>query len=170
MTIRATPAARADDDPPLPEAGPRASAKAALTSVYRPHPRKWWMLSGIVLVSLILCASIAAIVTSRERALTQAEQQLQNLAFVLASQANTSFEIIDRVQASLVEQMAAIAIHSPEEFEEKFANLETHLMLKDKNLGLPHVGAFALVDTHGKLFTFARACPIADINMAARRF
>jgi diguanylate cyclase (GGDEF)-like protein/PAS domain S-box-containing protein len=128
------------------------------------------MLSGIVLVSLILCASIAAIVTSRERALTQAEQQLQNLAFVLASQANTSFEIIDRVQASLVEQIAAIAIHSPEEFEEKFANLETHLMLKDKNLGLPHVGAFALVNTQGKLFNFSRAWPIPDINVSDRPF
>jgi diguanylate cyclase (GGDEF)-like protein len=170
MTMRATPAARADDDPPLPEAEPHAAAKPALASVYRPHPRKWWILSGIVLVGLILCASIAAILTSRERALTQAEQQLQNLAFVLASQANTSFEIIDRVQASLVEQISATALHSPEEFEEKFANLETHLMLKDKNLGLPHIGAFALVNAQGRLFNFSRAWPMPDIDVADRAF
>jgi len=162
--------ARAEDDPPPPGPELLAAAKAAGLNTYRPAPRKWWFLSGIVLIGLIICASIAAILTSRERALTAAEQQLQNLAFVLASQANTSFEIIDRVQASLAERIAATAIHSPEEFERKFANLETHLMLKDKHLGLPHVGAFTLVNAQGKLFNFSRAWPVPDIDVSDRAF
>ena len=49
----------------------------------------------------------------------QIAEQLQNLAFVLAAQANTSFEIIDRVQASLAERIAATEIHSPEAFEKE---------------------------------------------------
>jgi diguanylate cyclase (GGDEF)-like protein/PAS domain S-box-containing protein len=170
MTKRATPAARADDDLPLPEAGPQAAAKGGLLHAYRPHPRKWWILSGVVLVGLIACASIAAILTSREQALTMGERQLQNLAFVLAAQANTSFEIIDRVEANLAERIAAAGISSPEEFEQKFANLETHLMLKDKHLGLPHVGAFTLVNAEGKLFNFSRSWPVPDINVSDRSF
>src|SRR5437868_4068554 len=170
MIAGATPAARGKDDPPPPEPELLAAATAAGLNTYRPHPRKWWFLSGIVLAGLIVCASTAAILTSRERALMAAEQQLQNVAFVLASQANTSFEIIDRVQTSLAERIAATAIHSPEEFEQKFATLETHLMLKDKHLGLPHVGAFALVNAQGKLFNFSRRWPVPDIDVSDRSF
>src|SRR3954465_12680849 len=111
MITRATAAAPADEDSP-PDLEAQAAAQAASPSTHRPQPRKWWVLSGIVLVGLIACASITAILTSRERALTLAEGQLQNLAVVLAAQASTTFEIIDRVQASLAEQIVATGIHS----------------------------------------------------------
>jgi diguanylate cyclase (GGDEF)-like protein/PAS domain S-box-containing protein len=167
-TLMEMPGTRAEEDPPLPE--PPVGASVALSQIYRPQPRKWWMLSGIVLVGLILCASIAAILMSRERALTLAERQLQNLAFVLASQATTTFEIIDRVQLSLAEQIATTGIHSAEEFEQKFTNRETHVMLKDKHLGLPHVGAFALVNAEGKIFNFSRSWPVRKIDVSDRAF
>jgi diguanylate cyclase (GGDEF)-like protein/PAS domain S-box-containing protein len=170
MDMRATPATRADDDPQLPEAELEAAARAALPHAYRPQPRKWWMLSGIVLVGLIVCGSIAAILASRERALTLAERQLQNLALVLAAQATTTFEIIDRVQTSLVEQIVTAGIRSPEEFEQKFSTFETHLMLKDKHLGLPHVGAFTLVNAQGQIFNFSRSWPVSNINVSDRAF
>jgi len=170
MNMRAIPPARADDDPPGPEPELEAAARAAAAPTYRPRPRKWWVLSAIVLVGLIVCGSIAAILTSRERALTLAERQLQNLAFVLAAQATTTFEIIDRVQASLAEHIAASGVRSPEEFEEKFSTFETHLMLKDKHLGLPHVGAFTLVNAEGKIFNFSRSWPVRSINVSDRAF
>ena len=170
MVMRATPAARADDDLRLPGAELPAGAKASLPHAHRPQPRQWWVLSGIVLASLIACASIAAILSSRERALTLAERQLQNLAFVLASQATAKFETIDRVQASLAERIAASGPSSPEEFEERFANLETHLMLADKHLGLPYIGAFALVSAQGKLLNLSNAWPVPDVNVSDRMF
>src|ERR1043165_1069046 len=139
MKRGATTVAGAEEEAPLPSQMARAAAQAALAGIARPHPRRWWVISGLVLVGLIVCASAAAILNSRERALTTAERQLQNLAVVLASQAATTFEIIDRVQASLAEQIVAAGIHSAEEFEQKFTNIETHVMLKDKHIGLPHV-------------------------------
>ncbi|MEJ0074725.1 MAG: EAL domain-containing protein [Alphaproteobacteria bacterium] len=166
----ATGVAGAEEDAPLPGLTARAGAPAALPGTSRPQPRRWWMLSGIVLVGLIVCASVAAILNSRERALTAAERQLQNLAFVLASQSTATFEIIDRVQGSLAEQIAAVGIHSAEEFEQKFTNLETHLMLKDKHLGLPHVGAFALVNAQGQIFNFSRSWPVRKIDVSDRAF
>jgi diguanylate cyclase (GGDEF)-like protein/PAS domain S-box-containing protein len=169
MITRATAAAPADEDSP-PDLEAQAAAQAASPSTHRPQPRKWWMLSGIVLVGLIACASITAILASRERALTLAEQQLQNLAFVLAAQTNATFETIDRVQASLAERITATGVTSPEEFEERFANLETHLMLADKHLGLPHVSALALVNARGQVFNFSRVWPVPDINVADRSF
>ena len=166
----ATTVAGAEGDAPLPSLMARAAAQAPLPGASRPHPRRWWMLSGVVLVGLIVCASAAAILNSRERALTTAERQLQNLAFVLASQATTTFEIIDRVHASLAEQIAAAGIRSAEEFEQKFTNIETHLMLKDKHLGLPHVGAFSLVNAKGEIFNFSRAWPVRKIDVSDRQF
>ena len=168
MTSPGRPAARADEGPRLPEL--EAAADAVSSAIYRPHPRKWWMLSGIVLIGLIVCASIAAALMSRERALTLAEGQLQNLAFVLASQAGATFETIDRVEASLAERMTAAGLSSPEEFERKFSDIDTHLMLADKHLGLPHVAAFALVNARGKLFNFSRMWPVPDIDVSDRSF
>src|ERR1041385_9044161 len=170
MKMGATVVAGGREDASLPGLAARAAAHPALAGTSRPQPRRWWILSGIVLVGLIVCASLAAILNSRERALTNAERQLQNLAFVLASQATATFETIDRVQASLVEQIAAAGIHSAQEFEEKFTNIETHLMLKDKHLGLPHVGAFSLVNAEGKIFNFSRSWPVRQIDVSDREF
>jgi len=166
----ATEVAGVEEDASLPGVMARAAARAAFPVTLRPHPRRWGILSGCLLVGLIVCASVAAILNSRERALTSAESQLQNLASVLASQATTTFEVIDRVQASLAEQIAAAGIHSAEEFEQKFANFETHLMLKDKHLGLPHVGAFSLVNAQGKIFNFSRSWPVRKIDVSDRAF
>jgi len=163
-----TPAARAEEDPPLPDMRPAAAAAALLP--YRPEPGKWWVLSGIVLVGLIVCVSIAAVLMSRERALTLAERQLQNLSFVLASQATATFETIARVQASLAERITAMGLSTPEDFERNFGTIETHMMLADKHLGLPHVGAFALVNARGKLFNFSRMWPVPDIDVSDRSF
>jgi len=167
MKLPGTSAAHAEDSP-LPELP--AAAGTALSQIYRPPPRKWWMLSGVVLVGLIVCASIAAVLMSRERALTLAERQLQNLAFVLASQATATFETIDRVQASLAERITAMGLSSPAEFERKFGNIETHMMLADKHLGLPHVSAFALVNAQGKLFNFSRVWPVPEIDVSDLSF
>jgi len=146
MGMSALPAAAAEDSPALHDATAEAVAKAASPHFHRPHPHGWWLISGVALIGLIVCASAAAILNSRERAMSLAEQQLQNLAFVLAAHATTTFEIIDRVEANLAERIAAAAITSPQDFEQKFAGHDTHLMLKDRKLGLPHVGAFTLVN------------------------
>jgi diguanylate cyclase (GGDEF)-like protein/PAS domain S-box-containing protein len=128
------------------------------------------MLSGILLIGLIACASIAAILNSRERALTLAERELQNLAFVLAAQASATFETIDRVQANLAERIAAAGISSADEFEQRFSNLEAHLMLRDKHIGLPHVGAFALANAEGRIFNFSRGWPAPEMDISDRSY
>jgi diguanylate cyclase (GGDEF)-like protein len=170
MHTSALPAAAAEDSPALPDAKAEVVAKAASPHFHRPHPHGWWLISGVALIGLIVCASAAAILNSRERALSLAEQQLQNLAFVLAGHATTTFEIIDRVEANLAERIAAAAITSPQDFEQKFAGHDTHLMLKDRKLGLPHVGAFTLVNAQGKIFNFSRSWPIPDIDVSDRSF
>src|ERR1043166_2788999 len=170
MDMRALPAAGAEDSPTLPDAKGQAAAKVASPHIHRPHPHGWWVLSGVALIGLIVCASAAAILNSRERALSLAEQQLQNLAFVLAGHATTTFEIIDRVEANLAERIAAAAITSPQDFEQKFAGHDTHLMLKDRKLGLPHVGAFTLVNAQGKIFNFSRSWPIPELDVSDRSF
>src|ERR1043165_10304841 len=164
MVSPVTAAARAEDDPPLPDPELRGAADAAPSATFRPRPRKWWMLSGILLIGLIACASIAAILNSRERALTLAARELQNLAFVLAAQASATFETIDRVQANLAERIAAAGISSADEFEQRFSTLDAHLMLRDKHIGLPHVGAFALANAEGRIFNFSRGWPAPEME------
>src|SRR4029450_2309032 len=43
-------------------------------------------------------------------------------------------------------------------------------MLKDKHLGLPHVGAFTLVNAQGKIFNFSRSWPVSNISVSDRAF
>lgn len=139
-------------------------------TVRRPQLLRWWILFGTCLIAVIAFGTTVAILGARERAIGLAQRELQNLAFVLAAKANSGFEAIEQVQKNLVARIHSAEIASIEDFESKFSGFDVHAMLKDKRLGLPHVGTFSLINAHGKLFNFSRFWPIPNIDVSDRSF
>ena len=125
---------------------------------------------GIALVAAIVLGTAITIFNSRDRALAGRERELQNIALILADQTDRVFEAAERVQINLIERMQALGIGSGEDFERKMSGYDIHLMLKDKIVGLPHIGTFTLINAQGKLFNFSRFWPIPTIDVADRDF
>jgi diguanylate cyclase (GGDEF)-like protein/PAS domain S-box-containing protein len=130
---------------------------------------RWWISGGIGLVAIIALGTAAAILTAHGNAVSLAQRELQNMAFVLAARANSEFEAIERVQTNLIERIEE-NLGLPEDFERKFSGSDVHGMLKEKHLGLPYVGAFSLLNAQGKLFNFSRRWPAPNIDVSDRSF
>jgi diguanylate cyclase (GGDEF)-like protein/PAS domain S-box-containing protein len=154
-------------------AGAEARARSSVTA---PEPgralrtaSRWWISGGVGLVAIIALGTAAAIFTAHRNAVSLAQRELQNMAFVLAARANSEFDSIERVQKNLIERLEK-GLASPADFERKFSGIDVHEMLKEKHLGLPYVGAFSLVDTEGRLFNFSRLWPVPNIAASDRNF
>src|SRR5437588_2781236 len=124
---------------------------------------RWWISGGIGLVAIIALGTAGAILTAHRNAVSLAQRELQNMAFVLAARANSEFDAIERVQRNLIDRFEE-GLASPGEFERKFSGTDVHAMLKEKHLGLPYIGAFSLVNAEGKLFNFSRLWPAPNID------
>src|SRR5881392_562747 len=77
---------------------------------------RWWISGGIGLVAIIALGTAAAILTAHGSAVSLAQRELQNMAFVLAARANSEFEAIERVQTNLIERIEE-NLGLPEDFE-----------------------------------------------------
>ena len=136
----------------------------------RSRPITSLIVCGIALVAAIVLGTAITISNLRDRALAGRERELQNIALMLADQTDRVFEAAERVQINLIERMQALGIASGEDFEQKMSDFDTHLMLQDKIIGLPHIGTFTLINAQGKLFNFSRFWPIPTINVVDRDF
>jgi diguanylate cyclase (GGDEF)-like protein/PAS domain S-box-containing protein len=158
------------------DAGSEGANAHAYSSVVAPEAgralktaSRWWISGGIGLVAVIALGTAAAILTAHGNAVSLAQRELQNMAFVLASRATSEFEAIERVQTNLIERLEE-RLTTAEDFERKFSSSDVHTMLKEKHLGLPYVGAFSFVDAQGKLFNFSRLWPVPNIDVSDRSF
>jgi hypothetical protein len=125
----------------------------------RSRPITLLIVGGGALIAAIAIGTAAMIFDLRNRVLTDNERELQNIALVVAAQADRIFEAADRVETSLIEHFAELGVATSEDFERKMSGHSAHLLLKDKIVGLPHVGTFTLVNAQGKVFNFSRSWP-----------
>ncbi len=118
----------------------------------RSRPITLLIAGAILLIAAIVFGTAMMIYNSRNRVLTDKERELQNIALILAAQIDRIFEAAERVQTHLIERFEAAGIASKEDFERQLSGYDVHLMLKDKIVGLPHIGTFTLVNAEGRLF------------------
>ena len=151
-------AAHVADNSPAPE------------TAWRSRPVRLIILCGILLIVAIAVGTGIMLSNLRSRALTENERELQNIAFILAEQMERDFGAVESVQTNLIERLRAFGIASSEDYERKMSGYDSHLVLKDKVVGLHHLGTVTLVNSQGKVFNFSRSWPIPDINVADRDF
>src|SRR3954468_10129365 len=84
------------------DAHARSSVTAPETGKALKAASRWWICGGIGLVAIIALGTAAAILTARGNAVSLAQRELHNMAFVLAARANSEFDAIERVQNNLL--------------------------------------------------------------------
>jgi diguanylate cyclase (GGDEF)-like protein/PAS domain S-box-containing protein len=149
---------------------PAAAARPATPRKARSRPITLLVAGAAALIAAVASGTALMILNLRDTALTDSQRELRNIALVLAAQTDRIFEAAERVQIGLIERFEARGIASSEEFEHNLSGYDVHLMLKDKIVGLPHIGTFTLFNADGKLFNFSRSWPIPSIDVADRDF
>ena len=150
---------------PVSRAGRRGVGGPAAPRKARSRPITLLVAGAAALIAAVASGTAVMILNLRDMALVDSQRELQNIALVLAAQTDRIFEAAERVQIDLIERFEARGIASSEDFERKLSGHDVHLMLKDKIVGLPHVGTFTLFNADGKLFNFSRSWPIPPIDV-----
>jgi diguanylate cyclase (GGDEF)-like protein/PAS domain S-box-containing protein len=153
-------------------AGRTPAAPAARVADFSVRARAPWharpilviLVCGLILISVVMATTSSLLSNLRERDLVDKEHDLGSLAVVLAEQLDRSFQSIDLIQTLLVERMQSLRIVSADEFERQVAGFDTHRRLKDLIIGLPHIDAITITDSHGKLINFSRTWPVPNVT------
>ena len=151
-------------------ASPTSSEHPAAPRAARSRPITLLIVGAGVLIAAIAVGTAAMVFNLRNRVVTDNERELQNIALVVAAQTDRIFEAAERVQTNLIEHFAELGVTTSDDFERKMSDRSAHLLLKDKIVGLPHVGTFTLVNAQGKVFNFSRSWPIPPIEVTDRDF
>jgi hypothetical protein len=136
----------------------------------RSRALKLLIISGVLLIAATVLATGALVMHFRNQALAESGRELTNTALILAEQVDRTFESLELVQASLIERIRSLGIETSEDYAQRMASRDVHLMLKDKISGLPHVGAVVLVGADGRVINFSRYWPIPPINVSDRSY
>jgi signal transduction histidine kinase len=147
-----------------------APAQRSWPTFTRSRPIQLLLVCGLVLVAAIAISTAFLLSNLREQALADSERELQNIALVLAEQADRTFQALELVQTSLIERMQSHGIDSREEYQREVSGHDMHLILKDKIDTLPQVDAVAVIDADGKLINSSRFWPIPAIDVSDREF
>jgi diguanylate cyclase (GGDEF)-like protein len=136
--------------------------------IRRSRPIRWLIGCGALLVAAIAVGTCLTIVHFRERALANAERELESTALVLARHFDQQFEQLELVEKQIAQHIRLAGIVTPEDFRRAMSDADIHLMLGSKIDALPHVGNLSLADSEGRLINSARAWPVPSVSVADR--
>jgi len=149
---------------------PRSPRAPSVTRAGRSRPITLLILGAGMVIAAVALGTAAMILNLRNRVLTDNERELRNVALVVAAQVDRIFDGAERVEKNLTEYFAELGVTTSDDFERRMSGYDAHLLLKDKIVGLPHVGTFTLVNAQGKVFNFSRSWPIPPIDVTDRDF
>lgn len=128
------------------------------------------VVSGIFLIAIIVASTWILVSHLLDRAIAVAERESSNITMVLAEHTDQAFQVMELAQISVIERMRALGVDSRDKFEGALSTHDTHLMLKDKIAGLPHVDGIAIFDAGGKLVNFSRSWPVPSFDVTQRDY
>jgi diguanylate cyclase (GGDEF)-like protein len=138
--------------------------------IRRSRPIRWLIAGGILLAAAIVVGTAFTIGHFRERALANAERELENTVLLLARHFDQQFRQLELVEKSMVEQVRSAGIASREDFERAMSGSDIHVMLGTKIDAVPQVGNLNLADSDGRLINSARAWPVPSVSIADRAY
>src|SRR5689334_8356861 len=126
------------------------TASAGITSVFRGGPIRWLVLGGVLLIAAIALGAVVMAGNFRERALHNAERELENTVLLLSRHFDQQLEDFEVVQKDLIEYMRATGVTSSEAYKRQMSTEAIHKMLKSKMSALSNVGGLHLFDADGR--------------------
>jgi diguanylate cyclase (GGDEF)-like protein/PAS domain S-box-containing protein len=145
-----------------------ASLKA--TFALRRGPIRWLILGGLLLIAAIAVGATLMAGNFRERALHNAERELENTVLLLERHFDQQLEDFEVVQKDLIAFMRSSGAAAPESFRQKVSGRDFHLMLGSKLDAVSYVGAISIFDADGKLINTSAAWPAPSVNVADRPY
>jgi len=124
----------------------------------------------VTLIAAIVIGTAIMVGNLRERALLESERELKNTALILAEQIDRTFQGIDLVQTSVVENIRSLGITSSEDYTRRMSGEDVHRMLKASTSGLVQIYAISLINADGRLINFSRFWPGPQLSVADRDF
>jgi diguanylate cyclase (GGDEF)-like protein len=128
------------------------------------------VLGCILVAAAVTVTAVLVLSNLRDRAIADSERELQNTALILAAQTDRAFQAVDLVASSVIERMQSLGIVSSEDFDRALSTYDTHVVLKDKLTGLPHLDVVALVNSHGTLINYSRGWPVPRNDLSDRAY
>jgi diguanylate cyclase (GGDEF)-like protein/PAS domain S-box-containing protein len=136
----------------------------------RRGPVAWLIISGILLIAGIMIGTAVMIGQFRERALSNAERELENTVLLLTRHFDQQFKDCDIIANDLISGMEISGMASPETFNRRISTPDAHMMLKSKVSFLSYIGDVNIFDSDGKLINSSAAWPLPAISIADRAY
>jgi diguanylate cyclase (GGDEF)-like protein/PAS domain S-box-containing protein len=136
----------------------------------RRGPVVWLILSGILLIAGIMIGTAVMVGQFRERALGNAERELENTVLLLTRHFDQQFKDCDIIANDLISRTEISGMASPEIFNRQISTPDAHMMLKSKVSFLSYIGDVNIFDSDGKLINSSAAWPLPAISIADRAY
>jgi len=143
---------------------------ASASAVLRGGPIRWLVLGGILLIAAITVGATLMAGNFRERALQNAEREVENTVQLLAHHFDQQLADFEVVQEDLIGYIRANGITTAESYKRQMSTEETHRMLASKMSALSYVGGVHLFDDEGRLINSSKAGPLPPVNVADRPY
>ncbi len=145
-------------------------ASASLAAVVRGGPIRWLVFGGMLLIAAIAVGATVMAGNFRERALHNAERELENTVLLLARHFDQQLEDIQVVQNDLIDFIRSSGIATAESYKRRLSTEATNGMLVSKMSALSYVGGIHLFDDEGRLINTTAAWPVPAVNIADRSY
>ncbi|WP_375458671.1 ATP-binding protein [uncultured Enterovirga sp.] len=132
------------------------------------RPLRTVLAVGTVVFGLVLLATVLLVLEMRAREMKDARRGLANLNTVLAEAATRTLQSVDLVLGSVLDELKAEGIETPDDFRRQKSDRRTHDALRARVSGLPQLNAISLVGDDGRVVNFSRAFPVPPIDLADR--
>ncbi len=149
---------------------PSAFARLAAQFGYA-RARHLLALGGLLFALGLAAATTWFVVDLRRVEIAHNEQDLNNVALVMAEETHRAFQAAELVQLGLIQHIREVGIVSPEEFDRHGASADMHRDLQELVIGLPGIDSLSVEDLHGRVInSSSREWPVAPVDLSDREF
>ena len=146
------------------------SAPVDLKTSARGGPIRWLIIGGLLLIAAITVGTTIMAGNFRERALANAERQLENTVLLMARHFDQQLEDFMAVQRELVAQIERSGVASPDAFRVKMSSTEWHEVLATRLRSYTDVAGVNIFDARGQLINSSEHWPVPNVNISDRKF
>ena len=125
---------------------------------------------ALCLIGMAAMAIGATVLALRQDALTDAANDVNNIATVLSEQTAQSAHAIDIITSDVAERFSGTGSKSYEEHRETMRSLPAHRLLVERLSRIPHTDFVALIGRDGQLLNTSRTWPAPPATVTDRSY
>ena len=128
------------------------------------------MLGGILLIAAITVGATIMAGNSRDRAIRNAELELENSVRLLVHHFDQQLADFEVVQKDLIDTIRMSGVTTADGYKRLMSTEAMHRMLAAKMSALSYVGGVNVFDSEGRLINSSAAWPVPPVNVADRPY